>query len=68
MSKATKAEAHYRDGSGRDRCARCTMYHPFSTPHGGYCDSVEGQIEPDALCDYFEPAPAFASLAPRQAA
>ena len=62
--KATKAEAHYRAGAGDRRCAGCTMFRPFSSPDGGYCTAVEGQISPDGLCDYFKPAAAPMGLAP----
>jgi len=49
MAKASKAEAHYRDGSLTKRCGKCTMFRP---PHG--CTAVEGEIEASGLCDYFE--------------
>ena len=47
--KSTKSEANYRTGSGRRRCQYCTM---FWVPNG--CTSVQGEISPQALCDYFK--------------
>jgi hypothetical protein len=47
--KASKAEAHYRAGD-EQRCEICTM---FRAPAS--CTAVTGSIDPEALCDYFEP-------------
>ncbi len=47
--KATKYEAHYRGGTKDKRCAICSMFEPPSS-----CTSVNGQISPRALCDFFE--------------
>lgn len=46
--KASKAKAHYRDGSKSRHCGLCTM---FRKPHG--CTAVKGKIDRDKLCDYF---------------
>lgn len=47
--KTTKSEANYRTGAGRTRCQYCTMFRPPKS-----CTVVEGDISPQALCDYFE--------------
>ena len=46
--KATKVEAHYRLGTDDARCDMCTM---FRRPRA--CTSVEGDIAPEGLCDYY---------------
>jgi hypothetical protein len=48
--KSTKAEAKYRNGHGSKICENCTMF----VPDERECTSVEGYIDPLALCDYFE--------------
>lgn len=47
--RATKDEANYRSGAGRRRCQYCTMFRPPKE-----CTSVEGEISPQAVCDYFK--------------
>ena len=47
--KDTKAVANYRDARGVRRCENCTMFRPPDA-----CTSVQGDISPDAVCDYFE--------------
>lgn len=52
----SKAVAHYRAGSRRERCGLCTM---FVAPSS--CTKVRGDISPSAVCDYFEAKPSFAA-------
>jgi hypothetical protein len=53
--KATKKEAHYRPGTLQRHCEICTMFEHGDNKHGtGTCTSVEGEISPNALCDYFK--------------
>lgn len=47
--KATKAEAHYREGSAKKHCGICTM---FRAPRA--CTAVKGDIRLTGLCDYFK--------------
>lgn len=56
MTKESKADAHYRPGSRRQRCGLCTMFRPPSS-----CTKVRGDIAPSALCDYYEAKPIFAA-------
>ena len=50
MTKATKAEAGYRDNPNRkERCAVCSM---FESPHG--CSDVAGRISPNGWCTWGE--------------
>ena len=44
----TKQEAHYRPKASTWRCANCFY---FDVDH---CHRVEGTVEPEAVCDYFE--------------
>jgi hypothetical protein len=52
VTKVSKAEASYREGSPRRHCGICTM---FISPDG--CTKVRGEIEADDVCDYFEKKP-----------
>lgn len=53
--KITKKEAHYRPGTAHRHCEICSMFrHGDNRPDDtGTCTSVEGDISPNALCDYF---------------
>lgn len=51
MPKATKQQAHYRLGTGKERCGLCSMFRPPSS-----CTAVKGKIDRQKVCDYFEPA------------
>ncbi len=50
--KATKAEAHYRDGTTAQHCSICTMYVPNRNVTGT-CTAVKGPIAAGKVCDYF---------------
>lgn len=49
MAKATKQQAHYRDGTAARHCGLCTMFRPPRS-----CTAVAGDISPDGVCDYFK--------------
>jgi hypothetical protein len=53
--KPSKAQAHYRLGSGNKRCEICTM---FRAPHT--CTAIVGKVSKIGLCDLFERKPAYA--------
>jgi hypothetical protein len=57
--KATKEQANYRDGTDERHCSICTMFRPPAS-----CSSVEGEIAPQKLCDYFKRKPKFGTIGP----
>jgi len=52
--KATKAEAQYGPGSGRERCAICRYFLELSPQRAvGACSKVRGPIRPQDWCKYW---------------
>lgn len=47
--KASKEQAHYRDGTPKEHCGRCSMFRPPKS-----CTAVDGVIRYSGVCDYFE--------------
>jgi hypothetical protein len=55
--KRTKADARYRHKSlsAREFCGNCVMFMPEQNRRIGICSRVEGTIDPDYVCDKWEP-------------
>lgn len=48
MAKVSKQQANYRARGGDEPCKTCTMFLPPDA-----CSLVEGEISPQATCDYY---------------
>lgn len=56
--KLTKGEVRYRPKStrAREQCGNCIMFEPGSNAKNGTCSLVEGPIDPQYVCQRWEPA------------
>ena len=50
----TKAEADYRPKDDGNKCGTCAMFMPEDRGVGR-CQIVMGDIDPEYVCDYYEP-------------
>jgi hypothetical protein len=51
VAKLTKQAANYRDPTGDEICAACSMFRP----HNHSCSLVAGRISRTSVCDFYEP-------------
>jgi hypothetical protein len=51
--KYDKGEVNYREASACGNCSHFRFHFPV-TVHGS-CEIVKGQIQPEMLCDLYEP-------------
>ena len=63
--KSTKKEANYRPESAEDEeCSGCVHY--FASNGIGSCELVAGTIDPEYVCDWFEPVGKSKDTSPRR--
>ncbi len=56
--KKTKSSVRYRPKPirSREQCGNCLMFQPGSNRNNGVCSLVSGFIDPQYVCDRWEPA------------
>lgn len=55
LDKKTKGSVNYRPAPAREKCGGCTMFQPMQSARMGACSLVAGVIDPDYVCDRWEP-------------